>query len=99
MVCLLCINSAGYHSDNVINLICVHVVVPELQSSVFFGGGGSFTPIHLDDLQCSGTEPNLLNCSHSGVGVNNCDHPEDIGIICQQSQGMYIIVIIKLEES
>ena len=55
--------------------------------NVFFGGGGSFQPIHLDELRCTGTEATLLNCSHSGIGVSDCGHPEDVGIICQWSQG------------
>ena len=59
-------------------------------TNISFGEGGSFQPIHLDDVQCTGTEPNLLNCTHSGVGVHNCGHPEDIGIICQPSQGIII---------
>ena len=60
-------------------------------TNIFFGGGGSFQPIHLDNLQCTGTEPNLLNCTHGGVGVHNCEHPEDIGIICQPSHGIIVL--------
>ena len=56
-------------------------------TNVLFGGGNSFQPIHLDEVQCMGKEPNLLNCSHSPVGVHDCQHSEDIGIICEQSQG------------
>ena len=62
--------------------------VPEVKSNVFFGGGGSFQPIHLDDLRCSGSEATLLNCTHGGVGMHNCKHHEDIGIICQRLQGV-----------
>ena len=39
-------------------------------------------PILLDDLQCNGDERSLLECSHRGVGVHNCDHSEDVGVIC-----------------
>ena len=60
-------------------------------TNIFFFFGVSFQPIHLDDLQCTGTEPNLLNCTHGGVGVHDCDHPEDIGVICQPSQGIIIM--------
>ena len=61
--------------------------VPEVKSGIFFGGGGTFQPIHLDDLRCSGAEATLLNCTHTGVGMHDCEHPEDVGIICQRSQG------------
>ena len=56
-------------------------------TNILFGEGSSVQLIHLDDFQCMGMEPNLLNCSHSPVGVHDCQHREDIGIICEQSQG------------
>ena len=65
----------------------------EVKFNVFFGGGVSFQPIHLDELECSGAEATLLNCTHSGIGVHNCDHPEDVGIICQRSQGKVVISV------
>ena len=61
--------------------------LPEVIANVFFGGGASFQFIHLDGLRCIGTEPNLLNCTHNGIGVHNCEHSEDVGIICARSQG------------
>ena len=70
-------------------------------ANISFGGAGTARPTHLDNVQCTGSEPNLLNCSHNDIGVNNCDkHKEDIGIICQRSQGMmttfrmYVILYI-----
>ena len=59
-----------------------------VKANVFFGGGGSFQPIHLDEIRCSGNEESLLNCTHGGVGVHNCEHLEDVGIICKPSQGI-----------
>ncbi|KAK5861608.1 hypothetical protein PBY51_022991 [Eleginops maclovinus] len=38
--------------------------------------------IWLDELKCLGTESDVFNCRHSGVGVNNCNHNEDAGLIC-----------------
>ncbi len=38
--------------------------------------------IALSYLGCSGVEPNLLNCSHSGIGVHHCSHNEDAGVRC-----------------
>ena len=39
-------------------------------------------PILLDNVNCSGSETNLLACSHSGFGNHNCGHVEDVGVIC-----------------
>ena len=64
--------------------------LPGVVSNTFFGGG-NFTPIHLDELRCSGMEDSLLNCNHGGVGTHNCEHPEDVGIICMRSQGIMTI--------
>ena len=38
--------------------------------------------IHIESLLCNGTESNLLECGNSGVGVHDCSHLEDAGVIC-----------------
>ena len=37
-------------------------------------------PIALDDVQCSGNETNLLNCTFNPN--HNCFHFEDAGVMC-----------------
>lgn len=49
-------------------------------SQGFFGFG--INPIHLDEVNCSGTEASLANCQNPGVGTHNCLHHEDAGVIC-----------------
>lgn len=46
-----------------------------------FGEGRSL-PILLDDVRCTGSERNLLECAHAGVGTHNCKHEEDAGVEC-----------------
>ena len=41
------------------------------------------TPILMDDVDCSGDESSLFNCTYTSD--HNCQHYEDIGVIC----GMY----------
>ncbi|XP_029113697.1 HHIP-like protein 1 [Scleropages formosus] len=48
-------------------------------------GEGTHLPIHLDDVQCLGTEDSLLECQHAGIGSHNCAHYEDSGVICGNS--------------
>ena len=45
-----------------------------------FGAGEG--PIWLDDVQCTGSEESILNCTHRGFGEHNCNHEEDVGITC-----------------
>jgi deleted-in-malignant-brain-tumors protein 1 len=46
-----------------------------------FGGGRGL--IWMDDVQCSGSEPELTWCKHSGWAMHNCVHEEDVGVCCQ----------------
>ena len=46
----------------------------------FFSSGPS--PILLDNIRCSGSESSLLECSHNGFQVFNCDSSEIAGVFC-----------------
>ncbi|XP_071494038.1 scavenger receptor cysteine-rich domain-containing protein DMBT1-like [Diadema antillarum] len=39
-------------------------------------------PIWLDNLECQGEETSIKYCDHNGWGQHNCDHSEDVGLIC-----------------
>ena len=47
----------------------------------YFGRGSG--DIFLDNLQCSGTEPSLLDCDANPIGQHNCDHSDDAGVRCE----------------
>ncbi|GCB83251.1 hypothetical protein scyTo_0023743, partial [Scyliorhinus torazame] len=46
----------------------------------YFGQGAGI--IHLDNLKCEGNESLLIQCSHIGWDVHNCDHREDASVMC-----------------
>ncbi len=45
-----------------------------------FGAGSG--PITLDNVVCAGTEDNLLSCSRNQIFQHNCDHSEDVAVVC-----------------
>ena len=49
-------------------------------SAAFFGAGSG--PILLDDVKCGGEETNLLGCGMNRLGLHNCEHSEDAGVMC-----------------
>ena len=49
------------------------------QNAAFGQGSG---PSWLTNLQCSGSESNLLECPHGGSPNNQCSHSDDAGVIC-----------------
>ncbi|XP_021237377.1 deleted in malignant brain tumors 1 protein-like isoform X9 [Numida meleagris] len=47
-----------------------------------FGRGRN--AIWLDDVNCTGTENNLLECLARPWGQHNCNHGEDAGVVCSE---------------
>nr|CAI5829393.1 unnamed protein product [Callosobruchus analis] len=50
----------------------------------YFGAGSG--PIWLDQVSCSGEELDLKDCTTWDWGEHNCDHNEDVGIICDDAE-------------
>ncbi|KAI2647476.1 Deleted in malignant brain tumors 1 protein [Labeo rohita] len=55
------------------------------QSAAFGQGSGS---IWLDDVECSGSEGTLTQCSHRELGTHNCNHDKDAGVVCSAEQNV-----------
>ncbi|XP_070560707.1 scavenger receptor cysteine-rich domain-containing protein DMBT1-like isoform X2 [Ptychodera flava] len=51
-----------------------------ITSSDFGEGSG---PIWLNDVACTGSEKDLSICGNSGWSIYNCDHSQDVGVVCQ----------------
>ncbi|XP_056386619.1 neurotrypsin-like isoform X1 [Hyla sarda] len=50
------------------------------RTMAYFGEGQG--PIHLDNVECNGTENTLAECKKQDSGIHNCWHSEDAGVIC-----------------
>ena len=47
-------------------------------------------PIYLDEVVCSGMESSILECNRNLPTNHDCNHHEDVGVLCLPSQGKYI---------
>ncbi len=44
------------------------------------------TPTWLDEVDCVGTENRLIDCPANAFGVEDCDHSQDVGLVCMASE-------------
>ena len=55
--------------------------VPHISSRGLFGEGRG--PVFLGDLNCTGEESNLLECSYTPFVGEYCRHSRDVAVECQ----------------
>ena len=57
--------------------------------SAFFGVGTG--PIYLDDVACTPSDSQLLECSSRPILVHNCDHLTDAGVGCEGKISLILV--------
>ncbi|XP_069779234.1 neurotrypsin [Narcine bancroftii] len=60
-----------------------HKGIAKARPQAYFGDGVG--PIHMDNVKCTGSEHTLEDCSKQDIGIHNCRHNEDAGVICDYS--------------
>ena len=66
---------------------CLLLVAGRAYSNARFGAGSG--PIHLDNVDCIGSENHLINCSHANVNRCYYGHSEDAGVRCQGLEELF----------
>ena len=95
--CTICDDYWGHTDDNQ-DVVCRQlgfvggsVEDHERFRNSYFPPGTRDQTIALDNVNCRGSESNLLDCPNRGWGVHDCRHFEDVGIRCiQNSAGAYV---------
>ena len=70
--------------------------------AVFVGGiaygnaqfGAGTGPIVLDDVRCSSSSSQLLECSSSPILTHDCQHSEDAGVGCEGMLIQYTVPLV-----
>ena len=72
------------------NVVCRqlgYIGATSAPTRAFFGQGSG--PIHYDNVACTGSETRLADCPHNGIGIENCAHFEDAGVVCDTTPGLW----------
>ena len=72
------------------NVVCRELGFLGAMQVESFGPGTGH--IWLDDVQCTGSETTIEECSHSQFGVYNCLHTNDVGVVCIGEHLYYYII-------
>ncbi|NWZ03814.1 DMBT1 protein, partial [Loxia curvirostra] len=69
-------------------VLCAHLGCgPALEAPGGARYGRGAGPIWLDDVTCTGEEPDFFRCAHRTWGEHNCHHGEDAGVVCAGETG------------
>lgn len=88
----------GTVCDNLWSLLDAQVVCRALghENATQALGGAAFGPgkgpVMLDEVECTGTESSLANCSSLGWLKSHCGHEKDAGVVCSnETSGVHVL--------
>ena len=76
-----------YHFDVMLDMFLCHTG-GIAYTTAFFGVGTG--PIYLDDVSCTSSASQLLECSSRPILQHNCEHHADAGVGCE---GTFYLVV------
>ncbi|XP_019637391.1 PREDICTED: deleted in malignant brain tumors 1 protein-like [Branchiostoma belcheri] len=79
----VCDDDFGMADANVVCRMLGYSGANRVRGSAYYGRGSG--DIYMDNVDCSGSESSLFDCSYPGWGIENCGHSEDVGIECSTS--------------
>ena len=82
----VCDDGWGITDANVVCRQLGYIGATSAPGVAFFGQGTG--PIHYDQVACSGSETRLADCPHNGIGIHDCSHFEDAGVVCDTTTGL-----------
>ncbi|XP_025101593.1 uncharacterized protein LOC112568406 isoform X15 [Pomacea canaliculata] len=69
--------------NNDANVVCRQLGLGQIGQAVAAAAYGQGTgPINLDDVDCTGSETTLANCTANSWATHDCGHSEDAGVKC-----------------
>lgn len=74
---------------NSANVICRDLGYEGAISTAVFGKGSG--QVLLDDVKCRGDEASIMLCPHKGLHYHNCDHSQDVGVVCSNGKCSFFI--------
>ena len=74
------------------NVVCKMLGFQKALVSKSFGNGRG--KIWLDDVSCMGNEESIDKCCHPGWGNHNCNHDQDVGVICLPNGKVCILKMV-----
>ena len=69
-------------SKKIMVLSCYLLYAVDAQALRYAEFGQGIGSIWLDNVDCTGSETNLISCQANPIGDHNCGHYEDAGVRC-----------------